>query len=237
MNTPSIFHRILTIFLIACAGTIIVHADTFKDDFSLDATRSPGKQLNGKKIPSCELTWLAPPALVFGGEGSDGYITLTKSASFLAKVPLPDKAETIQIEADVHPSPPDNNPSENSWVAIGFGHPDNDWDAQWKNGIFLLIHVSGDYSCFARTKLNSPNISIKGGPVPKYSAKRPNKLKLEYNQKERTVNAWINDKQIIFDYRLEEENGTPEAVAAGFSGYAQGTNAQSVDNFSLVTTP
>lgn len=236
MNTSHLLHHILAVTLIASTGVTALRADTVKDDFSLDGIRALGKTLNDKKVPSSELAWSAWSDLVFGGNEVEKYITLNKGSSFLAKLPLPEKTEMIQIEASVHPTPPENNPAEDGWIAIGFGNP-IDGDVQWKSGIFLLVSNAGGYSCQAKTKPNSPNLPIKDGTAPSYSAKGPNKLKLDYNKKERTINAWINNTQIIADYHLEEQNGTPETLFAGFSGYGQGTNAQSISNFSIVTNP
>lgn len=233
--TQSLLYRTLGTALLALAATSLLQAKTIKDDFTLGGEgRAAGDLLNDKMTPSGNLKWEAMGNLVFGGDSSQGYVTLRAPGSCMGKLPVPTGSNVIQVEADLHPTIDEESVDDviDGWMGVLIGNPE-DWNVQWQRSIFLILNVSGSYSCFARTIPGAPNKMIKAGPAPDYSVSKPNKLKLAYHVKERTIDAWINGEQVIENYVLDEADGTPEPDFVGFSGFGIGTNAPTVESFSM----
>lgn len=206
-------------------------ASTITDNFTLTGgARTAGLTLNGATTETGGTTWVTrstSPMPVFGGDVTNGYVTLNDDGtSRNARVLTPTDGDIVDLQADVHPT------GSSGWMGIGLGNPAFHSDATWPSGVFVLIYTGGQYQVSA----NGTSIVIKTGATPSYNSNGLNTLKLEYNKVQNQMSVWINSTQVVSSYDLDSNSFTPTITYAGFSYYANLNGAVSADNFSLSTS-
>jgi hypothetical protein len=196
--------------------------------------RVVGGPLNRNATESGSAIWEATSNVQLDGQGA---AEIVNSYPFMGRVNLREAAEVITVEARLRPFPPE---SKNNWLAIGIGNPALG-TPPWGKGVFLTINSQETWGCLvAADPHDAESKSAKNVERGAVWDVRPDGwylLKLQYDTKNNTVSAWINDKAIMEEVSLDGKGVTIEPRFAGFSGYGQQAGVQTVSDFKVTCRP
>ena len=219
--------------LALCLATLVCQPETtygaegsarLRDE--LQSGQSAGTPLDGRAFEEGGARWEASKNILQGEAG----VSISDRSSFAARVSIPQKGERYILSAVVCPVAIDEGAT---WIAIGIGDTSvNPVKATWNNGLFLLLSTEGKYELHYNPGTGDL-IRIKGGRASSYWEQGNNTLRMEYNAAGRTVSVRINEAPVLSDVELPPEVDGFEPLFAGFSGYGQKSEANSISHFEL----
>lgn len=209
-------------------GTTNLFTNEIEDHFEAG---SRGAKLDGSPADACGQKWIATENLQFSSYEGKGCVVYTDSEAGLAKLPVPDDAGAISVEAQVWPHRLTDG--KETWLAIGLGNPSTSRrDITWSNGLFLLINTAGFFECF-RKDASGHLTKVADGAVPNFRKDDFNTIRFDYAKKKNTVELFLNDEPHEKPIELDPYGTEFEPLWAGFSGGSQPPDQPSIGRFSV----